>query len=230
MDTKPQIYAGLLSGNSIEQVEFMLAEGSRIAISKALRKSAKDPALLSFLDSVETELGIYLVLERSRQQQASLRDRIKALKNLKSLVQNTLSNLQTLDDTTYRILEQSLNSIKGLGMEILPPVDETGLTNVRLPHPLHDLAVELDRLSLLADSLQSSIQKTVKRGAPPKKQRQALIDKIVRIYRDCFGKLPVSTEGSDFVSVLEICLESIHDNVDDIPSEIKASLKRIKGK
>jgi hypothetical protein len=230
MDKQQQVHAGLLGGKTIERVEFRLPEEYRTAIIKALGRAAKDPALLSFLDSVETELGVYFVFERNRRQQALLRDQIRMVKKLSASARATLSHLQSLDDATYRVLEQSLNSVNGVGMEILPPSDDTGLPNVKLPRPLHDLTQDLEILSILADSLQTARQKNLKRGAPLKKQRQALIDRIVRTYRDCFGKLPVSTEGSGFVEVLAYCLESVGDTVDDIPSEIKASLNRIRGK
>ena len=226
-----QIHVGLLSSDSIEPLAFKLSNVVRDKISIALEEPGDDPALLAFLDSIETELGSYLVFERQSRQQASLASQARLLKRLSESAYKTHASIHELNVANYRSLNQALLSTKGLVESLEPHLNpETGLGDMKLPHPLDELAADIERLALLADTLQATLQQLVKRGKPVNKYRQAAFDTLVHRYRQCFGKWPTSTLDSPFEQTMRAALESAGIVLEDVTSEIKESLKRIRGR
>ena len=229
-DTR-KIHVGHLSSDSIEPLAFKLSDVVSGEIRTALGKPGDDPALLAFLESIETELGSYLVFERQSRQQASLAAQIKLLKRLSESAYKAHASIHELNVANYRSLNQALLSTKGLAGSLEPHFNpETGLADMRLSHPLDELAVEIDGLALLADTLQATLQKQVKRGKPAKHYRKALFDSLVRRYYACFGKWPTSTLDSPFEQTMRAALEAAGIVLEDVTTEIKESLKRVRGK
>jgi len=229
-DTR-EVHVGLLSSDNIEPLAFMLSNEARSEIRTALGKPGDDPALLAFLDSIETKLGSYLVFERQGQQQASLAAQAKLLKRLSESAYKAHASINELNIASYRSLDQLLVSAKGLADTLEPHLNpETGLADMRLPHPLDNFAADIDRVALLADTLQATLQKQVKRGKPVNKYRQAAFDALVNRYRECFGKWPTSTLDSPFEQTMRAALEAAGIVLEDITTEIKESLKRIRGR
>lgn len=223
-------YVSSLAGSKMFEVVDKLPDALRREISQALGLSLADPSLIKFLNRLDSEIGIYRAFELQRQELAGLKQRISLLTRLSASLQKSLSELDKLDDLSYRILDQTLANAKGLNPEILPARQETGMADIRSFHPLAALNDELNGITVLADHLRSELGKSVKRGAPAKRFRQDLIDRIVGGYRDCFGKLPSSTRHGAFEEALALSLQSIKVILEDLHSEIIASLKRIRGK
>lgn len=226
MEENSQTFVGLLSGTTLQPVDFTLPDETRSGICEALDRLAADPATLKFLDLLEAELGRYKVLEAQRQQQVTLKQRVKVLKDLSvstSQVIDRLSKLATLD---YRILESGFCTAKGIHRPLIPELTRDGA----LPDAILELDKDLRILPMLLKGLQNFVESEIKPGAPAKKSRDELIDSIVRSYQTCFDEWPASTNEGDFEHVLRLCLKCVDVVIAYLHREILNSRKRVRGK
>lgn len=231
MDDKPQTFVGLLSDSAVEKVDFRLPAKTRMAITEELGKSETDPVMRGFLDQLESDLGIYAVLDRQRQQQATWKQRVAALRKLSTTTNEMLQQLAGLDAMSYRVLDSLVSSAKGIHGPIVNATDkEGGEPNVMFPRPLEEFRDDLQRLYILLNGMQASFNSNVKPGAKVKKPRRDLIDRIIRAYHAAFGDWPSSTAEHSFERALTLFLESVGIVISDLHSEIVESLARVKGK
>lgn len=220
MDKNLRVFAAPLSSKQLQEVEFTLPDGLRADIIKVLGKAGDDAAIHSFLAFLEAELGSYALVNRARQEQATRKEQFEALKKLSSLSKELIARLESLDDNSRFLLEQTLQLIEGAPGN---PDTVSGVIKLKLA------GETVQRLSFALDA-QLTVQKPgIRRGQPVKAARQLLINALLRRYRGCFGRWPATSAQGPFEQALRLGLQSVGIYIEDLHSEIVDSFSRIKG-
>ena len=197
-------------------IDFHLPQPARTCVMGLLDLTEQDPRA-DFVEHVEFELGRYVLREDEDRGTSTVQDDGEQLKDLQKTLLKLKTQLDRLSDRNRLFLYSLLHQ--------QPTYDEATMVlsrNSPLQEYSRTLQTMADSLLILgeADAYLSRM------GAPPKANRDFLIEQIVMHYRDYFGSQPSSASGSRFEQALALCLATVGIVISDLHKEILKARKR----
>ncbi len=211
----PPSFLSISKGKPV-MIDFHLPEAVRTQVMGLLGLAEQDPRA-DFVEHVEFELGRYRLREDEGRGASTVQDDREQLKDLEKTLLKLKKQLDRLSDRNRLILHSLLHSE--------PAYDEAKMVLIR-NSPLQEYSLALQNMAESLHVLSEADAYQSRAGAPPKANRDFLIEQIVIHYRDYFGSLPSSASDSPFEQALALCLETVGIVISDLHKEILKARKR----